>query len=148
MLALGRAGLPQPAAAVVFSPWVDLSLAGASIDARSDLDPLFTREHLRAYVDHYLAGRDPRDELASPVLADLTGLPPLLVQVGSHEVLLDDALRLVTRAAECEVDVSLDVLAGAPHVFQSFSGVLDEADEALDRAGHFLAQRLGAQLAG
>jgi monoterpene epsilon-lactone hydrolase len=148
MVAIGRAGLPQPAAAVVFSPWVDLSLSGVSIDARGELDPLFTRAHVREYADHYLAGQAPRNELASPLFADLTGLPPLLIQVGSYEVLLDDALRLAVRAAECEVDVSLDVAAGAPHVYQYFEGALDEADEALDRTAGFLARRLSEQLVG
>jgi acetyl esterase/lipase len=148
MLAARRAGLPLPAGVAVFSPFVDLSLAGASIETRAELDPLFTREAVSAYAQHYLAGRDPRDELISPAFADLTGLPPLLIQVGSHEVLLDDAVRLATRAAESEVDVTLEVVAGVPHVFQLYAGMLDEADEALDRAGRFLARRLGAQLVG
>ena len=141
ILAARRQGLRLPPAAVVFSPWTDLTLSGASMDARSDQDPLFSREHFDAYVDAYLAGHDPKDELASPLLADLTGLPPLLIQVGSAEVLLDDSLRLAARAAEQEVDVSLDVVAGAPHVYQFNVGVMDEADAALTRAAQWLAQR-------
>jgi acetyl esterase/lipase len=141
MLAARREGLRLPPAAVVFSPWTDMTLSGASIDARGDLDPLFSREHFVAYVDAYLAGHDPKDELASPLLADLTGLPPLLIQVGSAEVLLDDSLRLAARAAEQEVDVSLDVVAGAPHVYQFNVGVMDEADAALTRAAQWLVQR-------
>ena len=78
----------------------------------------------------------------SPAFADLTGLPPLLVQVGSHEVLLDDAVRLAGRAAADDVAVTLDVAPGVPHVFQSFLGMLDDAEEALDRAGRFLRARL------
>jgi epsilon-lactone hydrolase len=148
LIAARDAGLRQPAAAVVYSPWSDLTLSGASIDARGELDPLFTRAHLREYADHYLAGQDPRNELASPALADLAGLPPLLIQVGSYEVLLDDAFRLATRAAESEVDVSLDVIAGAPHVYQYNLGILDEADEALDRAARFVTRRLREQLVG
>ena len=141
MLAARREGLRLPPAAVVFSPWTDMTLSGASIDARGDLDPLFSREHFVAYVEAYLAGHDPKDELASPLLADLTGLPPLLIQVGSAEVLLDDSLRLAARAAEQEVDVSLDVVAGAPHVYQFNVGVMDEADAALTRAAQWLVQR-------
>jgi monoterpene epsilon-lactone hydrolase len=137
-----RAGLPQPVAAVVFSPWTDMTLSGASMDARGDYDPMFTRAHMTESAHHYLGGGDPGDELASPLFADLTGLPPLLVQVGSAEVLLDDSLRFVTRAAQQEVDVSLDVVAGAPHVFQSFAGELPEADEALDHAADFIKRRL------
>jgi monoterpene epsilon-lactone hydrolase len=141
MIAARREGLSLPAAAVVFSPWTDLTLSGASIDARESLDPLFSRAHLAGEADHYLAGQDPSNELASPLLADLTGLPPLLIQVGSYEVLLDDALRLAARAAEYELDVSLDVVAGASHVFPNLVGVLDEAAEALDHAGHFVTRR-------
>lgn len=141
ILAARRQGLRLPPAAVVFSPWTDLTLSGASMDARGDQDPLFSREHFDAYVDAYLAGHDPKDELASPLLADLTGLPPLLIQVGSAEVLLDDSLRLAARAAEQEVDVSLDVVAGAPHVYQFNVGVMDEADAALTRAAQWLTRR-------
>ncbi|TCC34577.1 alpha/beta hydrolase [Kribbella capetownensis] len=142
ILAARREGLPLPAAAVVFSPLVDLTLSGESMDTRGDFDPLFSRDHIAEYAAHYLAGHDARDELGSPLFADLTGLPPLLIQVGSAEVVLDDALRLATRAARYDVDVSLDVVAGAPHVFQYMVGVMDEADEALDRAAAFLGLRL------
>lgn len=142
LLAARRAGLPLPAAAVVFSPWTDLTLSGASMDARGDYDPLFTRAHMAESAGLYLGGADPTDDLASPLFADLTGLPPLLVQVGSAEVLLDDSLRLVARAAEQEVDVSLDVVAGAPHVYQYFASMLPEADEALDHAARFITKRL------
>ncbi|TCO44631.1 acetyl esterase/lipase [Kribbella antiqua] len=141
MLAARRDGLPLPAAAVVFSPWADLTLSGASLDTRGDYDPLFSRAHMEEYAEKYLAGHDPKDELASPLLADLTGLPPLLIQVGSAEVLLDDALQLAVRAAEHEVDVSLDVVAGAPHVYQLMVGLMDEADTALTRAADWLTQR-------
>jgi monoterpene epsilon-lactone hydrolase len=138
MLAARRNGLPLPAAAVLFSPWTDLTLSGASLDTRGDYDPLFSRGHIQEYADLYLAGHDPKDELASPLLADLTGLPPLLIQVGSAEVFLDDALQLAVRAAEQEVDVNLEVLAGAPHVYPLNVGIMDEADEALDHAARFL----------
>ncbi|MFI6719758.1 alpha/beta hydrolase [Kribbella sp. NPDC050470] len=142
MLAARREDLRLPAAAVVFSPWADLTLSGASMDTRGDFDPLFSRAHMQEYADHYLAGHDPKHDLASPLLANLTGLPPLLIQVGSAEVLLDDALRLATHAAEQDVDVSLDVVAGAPHVYPLMAGLLDEADEALDHAATFLGGRV------
>ena len=93
----------------------------------------------------YLAGQDPRQPLLSPaVCADMTGFPPLLLQVGTNEVLLDDSTRLAERARDAGVDVILDVTADVPHVFQSFAGVLDEADQALDRAALFLAQHISA----
>ncbi|TCC33970.1 alpha/beta hydrolase [Kribbella speibonae] len=142
LLAARAEGLPQPAGAVLFSPWTDLTLTGPSIDARDGYDPLFSRPNMAESAELYLGGADPRNELASPLFADLTGLPPLLVQVGTAEVLLDDSLRLVARAAEQDVDVSLDVVAGAPHVYQYFAGLLPEADEALDHAATFLQNRL------
>ncbi|MFJ6462334.1 alpha/beta hydrolase fold domain-containing protein [Streptomyces sp. NPDC091387] len=89
-----------------------------------------------------LAGADPHQPLLSPaVLADLTGFPPMLIQVGTNEILLDDSTRLAERARSAGVDVILDITADVPHVFQAFTGALDEADEALDRAALFLSQR-------
>lgn len=143
LIAARRAGLPQPAAALLLSPWIDLTQSGTSITAKADVDPSMTGRALSVRAADYLAGADPRTDLASPVFADLSGLPPLLIQAGSHEVLLDDALRLAAKAAGDNVDVSLDVVAGAPHVFQAFAAVLDEAAAALDRAGVFLRTRLG-----
>jgi epsilon-lactone hydrolase len=148
LIAARAEGLPMPVGTVLFSPWTDLALTGPSIDARGDYDPLFSRPNMEETADLYLAGTDPTNELASPILADLKGLPPLLVQVGSAEVLLDDSLRLVARAAEQEVDVSLDVIAGAPHVFQYFAGLLPEADEALDHAAAFITNRLRDKVVG
>lgn len=91
----------------------------------------------------YLAGQDPRQPMLSPaVLADLTGFPPILIQVGTNEIMLDDSTRLAARARAAGADVILDITADVPHVFQSFAGVLDEADQALDRAALFLTQHV------
>jgi monoterpene epsilon-lactone hydrolase len=147
LLAARNAGLPQPAAALLLSPWVDLTQSGRSLATKAAVDPSMTANALRVRAADYLGDADPRAELASPALADLRGLAPLLVQVGSHEVLLDDALLLAARAAECDVDVTLDVVAGAPHVFQAFAVVLDEAVAALDRAAAFLRDRLASAAA-
>ncbi|MCZ4125370.1 alpha/beta hydrolase [Streptomyces sp. H39-S7] len=144
LVAAREAGLPQPAALVVFSPWVDLTLAGGSIRSRESADPIFTGADLRAYVDLYVGAGDRAHSLASPVFADLTGLPPLLVQVGANEVLLDDSIRLAGRAGADGVEVTLEVGPGLPHVFQHHYGRLDEADAALDRAARFLVAHLGA----
>ncbi|GGO26441.1 alpha/beta hydrolase [Microbispora rosea subsp. aerata] len=144
LVAARDAGLPQPAGAVVFSPWVDLTLGGESMRTKKDADPIFTPEAIRAYVAPYLGGQDPAHPLASPVFADLRGLPPLLVQAGSNELLLDDAVRLAGRAAADEVDVTLRVWPRVPHVFQVHFGSLDEADEALDEAALFLSARVQA----
>ncbi|MEE6269813.1 alpha/beta hydrolase [Streptomyces diastatochromogenes] len=141
-LAARDAGLPLPAALLAFSPGTDATRTGASMDTKEDLDPIFTRAALEHTGAMYLAGADPRQPLLSPAVhADLTGLPPMLIQVGTNEMLLDDSTRLAARASAAGVDVILDVTADVPHVFQSFAGVLDEADEALDRAALFLRQR-------
>ncbi|MDM7831642.1 alpha/beta hydrolase [Cellulomonas edaphi] len=142
LLAARDAGLPVPAGAAVFSPWVDLTLTSGTIESKAGRDPLFDRRALEWYTERYLAGADPAQPWASPALADLAGLPPLLVQVGSRELLVGDALRLAAAAAEADVDVTLEVVAGVPHVFHNAFGVLDDADAALARAAAFLRARL------
>ena len=132
-------GLPLPAAAYVMSPYVDLTLAGTTMDTKGEVDPLFTRELLQARVTDYTAGQDAALPLISPVFADLSGLPPLLIQAGTHELLLDDAVRLAQQAAAADVEVTLDITPQVPHVFQAYSAMLDEGRAALDRAGQFLS---------
>jgi epsilon-lactone hydrolase len=139
LLIAGKSGgLPMPAAAVLLSPMADLTLAGASITGKADVDPALTAQALRTRAADYLAGADPADPRVSPVFADLSGLPPLLIQAGSHEVLLDDATRLAAQAAAGDVAVILDVTPGVPHVFQAFAALLDEGDAALDRIARFV----------
>jgi len=140
LLAIKDNGLPQPSCAAVFSPWADLTVSGASAgaDGKAALDPALTPEALRTRARDYLGDRDPATPLASPVFADLTGLPPLLIQVGSHEILLDDAVRLAARAGADDVPVELQIWPEVPHVFQSFAALLDEADQALNAAAAFL----------
>jgi len=135
-------GLPLPAAAFVMSPYVDLTLAGATMKTKREADPLLSPEALRARVADYAAGQDAGLGLISPIFAELSGLPPLIIQAGSHEVLLDDAIRLVGVAATADVEVSLDVTPGVPHVFQAYHAILDEAAVALDRAGRLLSAHL------
>ncbi|WP_326950792.1 alpha/beta hydrolase [Amycolatopsis sp. NBC_01307] len=142
-LAARDAGLPMPAAIVAFSPGLDATRTGESIVTKAAADPLLDRASLDRMSSFYVADQDRRNPLLSPaVTADLTGLPPILVQVGTNEMLLDDARRLALRASDAEVDVVLDITAKVPHVFQSFTGLLDEAGEALDRAALFLRQRV------
>jgi monoterpene epsilon-lactone hydrolase len=139
-------GLPLPAAAYLMSPYADLTLAGATMDTKSKADPLLSRDSLQARIADYTAGHDPALGLISPVFADLSGLPPLIVQAGTHEVLLDDAVRLARQAATADVEVTLDITPGVPHVFQAYYPILDEAAAALDRAGQLLTANLtGAQ---
>jgi monoterpene epsilon-lactone hydrolase len=137
-------GLPLPAAAVVMSPYADLTLAGTTMETKRDADPLLSPQALQARVADYTAGQDPALGLISPIFADLTGLPPLIIQAGTHEVLLDDAVRLARQAATADVQVTLDITPGVPHVFQAYYPILDEAAAALDRAGQFLSAHLTA----
>jgi acetyl esterase/lipase len=137
-------GLPLPAAAFVMSPYADLTLAGTTMQTKRDADPLLSPEALQARVPDYTSGHDAALGLISPVFADLSGLPPLIIQAGTHEVLLDDAIRLARQAATADVQVTLDITPRVPHVFQAYYPILDEAAAALDRAG----QLLSAHLAG
>ena len=138
-------GLPLPAATLVMSPYADLTLAGPTMETKREVDPLLSRELLQPRVTDYTAGQDAALDLISPIFADLSGLPPLIIQAGTHEVLLDDAVRLAQRAAADDVEVTLEITPGVPHVFQAYHAILDEAGAALDRAGQFLSAHLSAE---
>ena len=142
-LALREAGVPLPSCGYLMSPYVDLTLSGRHSPTGPRSTPVLTPEGLRVRVPDYLAGADASDPLISPIFGDLKDLPPLLIQVGSHEILLSDALRLAERAALCDVPVTLDVTPGVPHVFQGFAGLLDEAGAALDGAERFMNAQFG-----
>jgi monoterpene epsilon-lactone hydrolase len=144
LLALRAAGTPLPSCALLMSPYADLTLSGDSLIEKRDLDPILTPEALSLRVPDYVAGADAADPLISPIFSDLKGLPPLLIQVGSHEVLLSDALRLAARAAAADVPVTLEVTPGVPHVFQAYAALLDEAGAALDRAASFVKAQFAA----
>ncbi len=144
LIAVKQRGLAMPAAAVLFSPMTDLTVTGDSYTTKADVDPNITAAAIQTRANDYLTDTDPADPLVSPIFADLAGLPPLLVQAGSHEVLLDDATRLATRAAANDVAVILDITPDVAHVFQAFSAVLDEGDQALTRAGTFLQAHVQA----
>ena len=145
LLALREAGVPLPSCAYLMSPYVDLTLSGETLAAKREVDPLLTPDGLRARVPDYVGGADASDPYISPIFGDLRELPPLLILVGSHEILLSDALRLAGRAAISDVPVTLDVTPGVPHVFQAYAGLLDEAAAALDRASDFLKAQLAHQ---
>ena len=137
-------GLPLPAAAFVMSPYADLTLAGATMETKREADPLLSRENLQPRIPDYTAGEDAAAGLISPVFADLSGLPPLIIQAGTHEVLLDNAVRLARQAATADVEVTLDITPRVPHVFQAYYPVLDEAVAVLDRAGQLLSAHLAS----
>jgi len=144
LLALRDAGTPLPSSAFLMSPYVDLTLSGETILENQATDLTLTPEGLRLRVPDYVGGAGASNPQISPVFGDLSGLPPLLIQVSSDEILLSDALRLAGRAAIDEVPVTLEVTPGVPHVFQGFAAVLDEGDAALDRASTFLKTQFAA----
>jgi epsilon-lactone hydrolase len=141
LVALRDAGQALPAAAVLMSPTVDLTSSGASMTERADQDPISTPAMLRQFASDYLAGADPKTPLASPLFASLDGLPPLLIQVGTADLLLSDSERLAAAAIEAGVDVTLEVGEGLPHVYQLMLGT-PEAAEATERIGQFLRGRV------
>jgi epsilon-lactone hydrolase len=141
LIAARDGGLPQPAAGVLYSPWVDLTLSGASMDTKASVDYLLAREALQGAVYGYAGGADPSSAKVSPIFDDLHGIAPLHIQCGSYEVLLDDATRLAAAAAAADVAVQLDVTPAMPHVFQASAPELAEANAALARTGAFLRSR-------
>jgi len=138
MVAVRNAGLPLPVAAVVISPWVDLAVTSESALTGVRNDPILEAEGLHGMAGAYLGETSPTTPGASPVYADLSGLPPLLIQAGSAEILLDDANRLAARAGAAGVKVRLDVWPEMFHVWHVYASILDEAREALDDAARFL----------
>jgi epsilon-lactone hydrolase len=142
LVALRDAGEALPAAAVLMSPTVDLTSSGASMAERVDQDAISTPAMLRQFASDYLAGADPRTPLASPLFASLAGLPPLLILVGTADLLLSDSERLAAAADQAGVDVTLEIGEGLPHVYPLMLGT-PEAAEATDEIGKFLRARVG-----
>jgi monoterpene epsilon-lactone hydrolase len=143
LVSLRDKGERVPAAAVCICPWVDLEMTGESIDSNDEADPLVKRDLLVNMAAAYLAGQDARTPLASPLHADLRGLPPLLIQVGKSETLLDDARRLAERAQAAGVSVTYEPWPEMIHIWQWFGSFLPEAQQAIDRIGEFIRKRTG-----
>jgi acetyl esterase/lipase len=135
------AGLPLPAAAVCLSPWVDFEGLGESMKTRAHVDPVASKEGTSLLAQAYLAGKDPRTPLAAPLYADLKGLPPMLIQVGDHETLLDDSTRVAARARAAGVEMKLEVWPEMIHVWQAFASFLPEGQEAVEGIGKFIRER-------
>lgn len=138
MVVLRDAGLPLPAAAVLFCPWTDLAMTGETLVTLARRDLLLHPETLRQEAQIYLAGADPRNPLASPLYADLSGLPPHFIQAGAHDILLADSTRLAERLQQAGVPVLLDVEPGGQHDYQFGAAFVPEARQALERAGKFI----------
>jgi monoterpene epsilon-lactone hydrolase len=146
LVAARDAGLAQPAAAVLYSPWLDMTLTGASMETKAAVDVVLAPDRLRLNAADYAGNADAASGEMSPLFADLHGIAPLLVQCGSNEVLLDDATRLAAAAAAADTEIQLDVTPKVGHVFQASAPELEEAEAALTRTGAFLQAHL--QLAG
>ena len=140
LVALRDRGVPLPGAAVLISPWTDLAGTGDSVTTKAAEDPMVTAEGLRAMAAAYLGGADARNPLASPLHADLRGLPPMLVQVGSAEILLDDSTRLAQRAQAAGCECVLESWEDMVHVFPAFP-MLAESAQAIARIGDFVRAR-------
>ncbi len=138
MVMLRDAGEALPGCAWCISPWVDLEMTGASIAGKTAVDPLIQRPYLQELADAYLDGGDPCDPLASPLHADLHGLPPLLIQCGSEETLLDDSVRLAGAAGAAGVAVTLEVYPDMIHVWPLFYQQVAAGRRALAAAGRFI----------
>lgn len=143
LVALRDAGDPLPAAAVCLSPWVDLTQSGETIATKADDDPMVRVVDLERWATTYAGPDRAAHPLVSPLFADLVGLPPLLIEVGTAEVLLDDARRLATRARAAGVDVTIVEGDDLIHVWHFFAGAVPEADAGIERVGRFIRRRAG-----
>ena len=143
LISLKEKEIPLPAAAVLLSPWVDLAMTGDSITSKADIDPLVTKESLFEMAEAYLGETDGLVPLASPVYAALKGLPPMLIHVGTSEVLHDDAARLADLAVKSGVEVSLNVAEGMCHVWHYFTVMLPESIAAIKEIAVFMREHLG-----
>jgi len=142
LVALRDAGEPMPATAVCISPWVDLVGTGESMTTKAEEDPVVTPGGIEWMASFYAGEMDRRTPLISPLYADLGGLPPMLIHVGTAEVLLDDSTRLAERAREAGVDVTLEPWENMIHVWHYFASMLPEGRQAIDRIGEFVLQHI------
>ncbi len=141
LVALRDAGETLPAAGVCLSPWVDLEGIGDSMTSRAELDPMVKKDGLVQLATLYLGGKHPRTPLAAPLYADLSGLPPLLILVGTWETLLDDASRIAERARKAGVAVTYEPAEGMIHVWQLFASMLDEGQQSIERIGEYVRSK-------
>ncbi|NOJ49011.1 alpha/beta hydrolase [Bradyrhizobium archetypum] len=140
LLKLRDEGKALPAAAVALSPWTDLALAGPSLQANAKADPMMNVDDLPEVAKLYLAGTDPRSPYASPLYGDPAGLPPVLIQVGSDEILRDDAVRMAEKLRSYNARSELEIWHRMPHTWQLFAPVLPEARQAIAQIGKFISK--------
>jgi acetyl esterase/lipase len=140
---LRAAGEEQPACAWLASPWVDLTMSGASLATKDSIDPLIHKAYLEELADAYAGAADRRDPLISPLFSDLHGFPPTLLQVGSAETLLDDATRFAAAAGAADVPVTLQIWPHMIHAWMLWNAKLEEGRKALEEAGQFMRRWVG-----
>jgi monoterpene epsilon-lactone hydrolase len=143
LISLRDAHVPLPAGAVLVSPWADLAGTGDSVTTCAEADPWLTDEMNRFHAALYANGKDLRHPLISPLYADMHGLPPLLIHVGSDEIMLDDSKRVAEKAGAAGIQVTLDVWEGLWHVFHVFASRLPEGKQAIEQIGQFIRKKLG-----
>ena len=142
LLSLRDAGDPLPAASLCISPWADLTGTAKSYETQRELDPMISPVAIRKIAQMYLGNTKPENPGASPIFADLSGLPPLLIQVGEREVLHDDSLTLSNNIQQAGGEVTLEIAPNMIHVWHAFAPMLSEGQQAVDRAGHFIRSQL------
>jgi len=145
MLELRHAGVPLPAALLLLSPFLDLTASGESATTRADQDPWFNVENMSVVANHYCSGEDLKDPLLSPIFANVSGLPPTMIQVGDHEILLSDSTRMADKLREAGVEVDIEVFPEMWHVFQLFAGKMPEGTAAIKKIGSYIKDRLSAE---
>jgi len=142
LVAIREAGLAQPACGWCISPWIDMEALGGSMASNAASDPTVQKETILEMARHYLNGADPKSPLAAPLHADLKGIAPLLIQVGSIETLLDDSIRLAGRAAAVGVPTRLDVWPEMPHIWHIFHPILTAGKQAIAQGGAFVKEAM------
>jgi len=147
LVALRDAGDPLPGLAVALSPWVDLEMSGQSMVTKAEVDPMIQKSWLLRCAAEYLGDASPRTPLASPLYTDLSGLPPLLIQVGENETLIDDATRLAERAKAAGVDVTLEVWDEMVHLWHLLAPIVPEGQQAIDRIGEWMREKIASATA-
>lgn len=135
---LRDANIDMPIGAFLISPWTDLTFTGETIKTKANVDPLIPPELLSVFANKYVGENDPKNPLISPLFADFDHFPPIYIQVGGHEVLLDDSTRLAKKMKEQGIAVGIDIFPAMMHVFQWLGGMIPEANKAIAQMGDFI----------
>jgi monoterpene epsilon-lactone hydrolase len=130
--------LPKISGAVLLSPWTDLTLTGDSMETKKNVDPMVQPYLVKLFVERYCGNQDVKNPLISPLFANFNDFPPIYIQVGDNETLLDDSTRLARKLYDANIDVTLDIYPEMMHVWQFFGGLMPEANKAIEQIGNFV----------